>query len=57
MNQPQQPVPALEGAALLDTLRSPAELKQLSAQDLPRVCAALRGFLLESVQRTGGHLG
>ncbi len=49
--------PRLESAELLESLRSPAELKQLETQDLPRVCAALRSFLLESVQRTGGHLG
>jgi len=57
MRPSPNPAPQLEGAALLDSLRSPAELKQLTAEDLPRVCAALRGFLLESVQRTGGHLG
>ena len=51
------PGPRLEGAELLATLASPAELKRLETQDLPRACAAMRAFLLESVQRTGGHLG
>jgi 1-deoxy-D-xylulose-5-phosphate synthase len=57
MDQPTKPALRLEGEALLASLRSPADLKQLAAEDLPRVCAAMRAFLLESVQRTGGHLG
>jgi 1-deoxy-D-xylulose-5-phosphate synthase len=51
------PAPGLDGIELLASLRSPAELKQLDAAELPRVCEAMRSFLLDSVQRTGGHLG
>jgi 1-deoxy-D-xylulose-5-phosphate synthase len=51
------PSPRLAGAELLASLDSPAQLKQLGAGELPQVCAAMRSFLLESVQRTGGHLG
>jgi 1-deoxy-D-xylulose-5-phosphate synthase len=42
---------------LLPQLGSPIDLKRLAAADLPRACAELRQFLLDSVQRSGGHLG
>ena len=42
---------------LLDSIQSPADLKRLASGDLPRVCAEQRAFLLDTVQRTGGHLG
>jgi 1-deoxy-D-xylulose-5-phosphate synthase len=32
-------------------------LKRLELDQLPRVCGEMREFLLDSVQRTGGHLG
>src|SRR5688572_17637467 len=48
------PVPA---AALLPTLRSPQDLKRIPRGSLPALCAELRAFLLDSVSRTGGHLG
>ncbi len=48
-----------EGAVgpLLARLRSPADLQRLGASELPQLCEEIRAFLLESVQRTGGHLG
>ena len=42
--------------ALLDTLHSPAELRQLAREQLPQLAEELRTFLVESVSRTGGHL-
>ncbi len=45
------------GRPLLETISSPLDLKRLRAEDLPRVCAEMRAFLLDSVQKTGGHLG
>ena len=57
MKHPTNSAPGLQGEALLDSLRSPADLKLLGTQDLPRVCEAMRSFLLDTVQRTGGHLG
>ncbi|MEM7308117.1 MAG: 1-deoxy-D-xylulose-5-phosphate synthase [Planctomycetota bacterium] len=42
---------------LLETIRSPEDLKRLPAEKLPQVCDELRAFLLRSVQETGGHLG
>ncbi len=44
-------------AKLLDGIASPLDLKRLSRDELPRLCDEIRAFLLESVERTGGHLG
>ena len=32
------------------------QLKELSADRLERLCAEIRGFLIEHVSKTGGHL-
>lgn len=41
---------------LLDTINSPADLRRLPLDGLQRLATELRGFLLESVSKTGGHL-
>ncbi|MCX9156761.1 1-deoxy-D-xylulose-5-phosphate synthase [Niveibacterium sp. 24ML] len=41
---------------LLDRIESPADLRQLDRKDLQPLADELRGFLLESVSKTGGHL-
>ncbi|MCK9283361.1 MAG: 1-deoxy-D-xylulose-5-phosphate synthase [Rhodocyclaceae bacterium] len=41
---------------LLDTLRLPADLRQLEIGQLPQLAKELRDFLVESVAKTGGHL-
>ena len=41
---------------LLDTIASPAKLRQLQRNDLAQLADELRAFLLESVAKTGGHL-
>src|ERR1700754_548048 len=41
---------------LLDTIDSPADLKRLDRRELKKLADELRGFVLESVSRTGGHL-
>lgn len=41
---------------LLDQIHTPADLKKLDAKQLIPLCAEIRGFLLESVSQTGGHL-
>lgn len=41
---------------LLDTILSPADLRQLTPPQLPQLADELREFLLESVASTGGHL-
>ncbi len=53
MNQPHAPA----SPALLPSIDSPQDLKRLRVEDLKQVCAQMRAFLLDSVQRTGGHLG
>lgn len=40
---------------LLDTVCLPADVRRLSAQQLPQLANELRDFLLASVGRTGGH--
>ena len=41
---------------LLDTINSPAQLRELERKQLPQLAEELRSFLVESVSRTGGHL-
>ncbi len=41
---------------LLDSIRDPADLRQLERAALPQLAEELRSFLIESVARTGGHL-
>lgn len=41
---------------LLDTIQSPADLRNLERSQLPQLADELRAFLLESVATTGGHL-
>jgi len=41
---------------LLAQIDSPADLRKLEPEDLPRVADELREFLIESVSKTGGHL-
>ena len=41
---------------LLETIRSPDDVKSLDRRQLPALCAELRRFLVERVSRTGGHL-
>jgi 1-deoxy-D-xylulose-5-phosphate synthase len=42
---------------LLDTIESPADLRELKEKQLATVAAELRAFLLYSVGQTGGHFG
>ncbi|WP_020681949.1 1-deoxy-D-xylulose-5-phosphate synthase [Marinobacterium rhizophilum] len=43
--------------ALLDSIDSPAQLRQLDPAQLPELAEQLRAFLLYSVGQTGGHFG
>ncbi len=40
----------------LNRIQSPADLKKLVPQDLPRLAAEIRQVIIETVSRTGGHL-
>jgi 1-deoxy-D-xylulose-5-phosphate synthase len=42
---------------VLRSVRGPADLKRLGADQLPALAAEIREELVESVSRTGGHLG
>lgn len=39
----------------LQDIRSPAELKQISADEIPALCSEIREFLIEHISKTGGH--
>ena len=41
---------------LLQTINDPADLRQLSRADLKVLATELRGFVIDSVSQTGGHL-
>ncbi|MDH6109158.1 1-deoxy-D-xylulose-5-phosphate synthase [Kitasatospora sp. MAP12-15] len=43
--------------SLLSSVQGPADLKRLPANRLPQLAQEIREFLIESVTRTGGHLG
>ena len=40
----------------IDAIGSPADLKALPPEELPVLCAEIRGFLVEKVSKCGGHL-
>ncbi len=46
-----------ESPGLLDGIDGPEDVKALEADELPQLCDEVRDFLLDTVQRTGGHLG
>ena len=41
---------------LLSSINSPEDLRLLNKDQLPQLCQELRGYLLESVSQTSGHL-
>jgi 1-deoxy-D-xylulose-5-phosphate synthase len=41
----------------LESLRTPADLADLTYEQLDRLAAEIRTFLIEAVSKTGGHLG
>ncbi|MGH3328516.1 MAG: 1-deoxy-D-xylulose-5-phosphate synthase [Streptomycetales bacterium] len=43
--------------ALLETIRGPRDLRPLTPEQLTQLAQEIRDFLIESVSRTGGHLG
>jgi 1-deoxy-D-xylulose-5-phosphate synthase len=42
---------------LLDSINGPEDLKSLSAAQMPVLAKEIREFLVDSVSKTGGHLG
>ena len=43
--------------SLLDGVHGPADLKRLEPEQLPLLAAELRDLMVDTVSRTGGHLG
>ncbi|WP_460773773.1 1-deoxy-D-xylulose-5-phosphate synthase [Microbacterium sp. GXF7504] len=43
--------------SILDSLSGPRDLDGLSVAELEQLASEIRGFLIENVARTGGHLG
>ncbi len=43
--------------SLLASIRSPRDVKELSAEELPQLAAEIRDTLIKIVSRNGGHLG
>ncbi len=41
---------------LLDKINSPDELKAINKKDIPALCSEIREFLVENVEKQGGHL-
>src|SRR3954471_9227527 len=41
---------------LLKDINSPADLKKLKPEQLPQVASEVRGFILDTVSKLGGHL-
>ena len=54
---PSVPAHRLPTVTLLETVRSPEDLKHLDSRDLPALATEIRDFLVQAVSRTGGHLG
>jgi 1-deoxy-D-xylulose-5-phosphate synthase len=42
---------------LLETVRGPRDLRRMTRAQLDQLAAEIRSFLIQSVSRTGGHLG
>jgi len=43
--------------SLLESVHGPADLKRMRSDELTRLAAEIRSFLVQKVSRTGGHLG
>ena len=54
---PESPESPESTGLLLDGIDGPEDVKALEAGQLPQLCDEVRAFLLDTVQRTGGHLG
>ncbi len=47
----------MDALKYIHQINSPKDLKQISLADLPNVCQEYRHFLIETISKTGGHLG
>ena len=44
------------GGLMLENINSPQDIKSLSLDELEELCGEIRGFMIDSVSKTGGHL-
>src|SRR5664279_139318 len=56
-SQANQPVPCDVVTRVLDRVAGPGDLRELNREDLAALCAEIRDLLVQTVSRTGGHLG
>src|SRR2546426_2352319 len=56
-NSSESAKPAVAPARLLDKIASPADVKALPEEDLPRLAQEVREELIKVLSQTGGHLG
>src|SRR3984885_3015392 len=42
---------------ILPSIETPADVKGLSYEELDELCSEIRGFIVDTVTTTGGHLG
>jgi 1-deoxy-D-xylulose-5-phosphate synthase len=56
LNDTTESLTGLRLMSLLETIASPADLKQLDRLALKQLCGELRQYIIDSVSRTGGHL-
>jgi 1-deoxy-D-xylulose-5-phosphate synthase len=57
MTAPNEHLPTKPVHSLLDSIKSPADLRHINARDLPQVADELRAETISAVAVTGGHLG
>src|SRR6266511_1962508 len=48
--------PSMDAMAILERIRSPQDLRGLGRDELTTLCAEIRRFTVDAVQRTGGHI-
>lgn len=46
-----------DNGSLLSSIASPADLRKLSLEQLPEVCAEIRNFLIDNLSKNPGHFG
>src|SRR5215510_130916 len=47
---------SIDRVSVLERVTSPSDLRALSRVELDALCAEIRAFLVDAVQRTGGHI-
>jgi 1-deoxy-D-xylulose-5-phosphate synthase len=56
-HSPEAGSPVTMGGALLRSIAGPEDVRALEKRELPSLCAEVRQHILDTVLKTGGHLG